>query len=165
MRVGLGYDAHRLVTGRPLFLGGVQIPFDKGLLGHSDADVLVHAACDALLGAVGLEDLGRHYPDHKPEYKNIYSIKLLKLSYQMVQRRGYRLVNLDAVVIAQAPKISPHREAMQRTMAKAMNCGEDRINIKATTTEGLGFAGTGDGIAAQCIVLLDQMDAGEPFEK
>lgn len=155
MRVGLGYDVHRLVPGRPLFLGGVEIPFHKGLLGHSDADVLVHAACDALLGAAGMGDLGQHFPDNDPQYKNIYSIDLLKASYQLVRDQGYRLVNLDALIVAQAPQIAPHRDTMRQTMAAALDCPEDRINIKATTTEGLGFAGTGEGMAAQCVVLLD----------
>lgn len=155
MRVGLGYDVHRLVPGRPLFLGGVEIPFHQGLLGHSDADVLVHAACDALLGAAGMGDLGQHFPDNDPQYKNIYSIDLLKASYQLVRKQGYRLVNLDALIVSQAPKIAPYRYAMRQTMAAALDCSEDRINIKATTTEGLGFTGTGEGMAAQCVVLLD----------
>jgi 2-C-methyl-D-erythritol 2,4-cyclodiphosphate synthase len=155
MRVGLGYDVHRMVAGRPLMLGGVQIPFEKGLLGHSDADVLVHAACDALIGAVGKGDLGTHFPDNDPQYQGISSIELLKSSYRMVQRQGYRLINMDALLIAQAPKISPYRDAMRKTMAAALNCVEDMINVKATTTEGLGFAGTGEGMAAQCVVLID----------
>jgi 2-C-methyl-D-erythritol 2,4-cyclodiphosphate synthase len=154
MRIGFGYDVHRLAVGRPLILGGVSIPFDKGLLGHSDADVLVHAACDALLGAAGLGDLGQHFPDTEAAYKDVYSIELLKASYAMVRTKGYHLVNLDAVIIAQAPKMAPHREAMEQTMADALDCAKDRINVKATTTEGLGFCGTGEGIAAKCMVLI-----------
>lgn len=155
MRVGLGYDVHRLVTGRPLILGGVRIPFEKGLLGHSDADVLVHAACDALLGAAGIGDLGSRFPDDDRKYKDIFSIELLKASYRLVRRKGYRLVNMDALLIAQAPRIAPFRDAMRSTMAAALNCREDMISIKATTTEGLGFAGTGEGMAAQSIVLIE----------
>lgn len=154
MRIGTGYDIHRLVTGRPLILGGVQIPFEKGLLGHSDADVLVHAACDALLGAAGLGDIGLHFPDTDPAYAGIFSIELLERSMAMVVEKGYRLGNLDAVIFAQAPKIAPHRDAIQRNIATALNSTVDRINIKATTTEGLGFVGAGDGMAAMCTVLL-----------
>lgn len=157
MRVGLGYDVHQLAAGRPLILGGVQIPFEKGLSGHSDADVLVHAACDALLGAAGMGDLGTHFPDNDPQYKGVFSIELLKSSYQLVQGQGYKLVNMDALLIAQAPRISPFRDAMRQTMAEALQCEENRINIKATTTEGLGFCGTGEGMAAQCVVLIDQV--------
>lgn len=157
MRIGTGYDIHRLVAGRPLIIGGVQIPFEKGLLGHSDADVLVHAACDALLGAAGLGDIGLHFPDTDPAYAGIFSIELLKRSMAMVVEKGYRLGNLDAVIFAQAPKIAPHRDAIQRNIATALNCTADSINIKATTTEGLGFVGAGDGMAAMCTVLLKEM--------
>lgn len=159
MRIGMGYDVHRLVSGRPLVLGGVGIPFDKGLLGHSDADVLVHAACDALLGAAGLGDLGIHFPDNDPAYKDIYSIELLKNSMALIRSRGFELVNLDAVIIAQAPKLSPYRDTIKRTMADAMACDETAINIKATTTEGLGYTGTGEGMAAQCVVLIRKSPA------
>jgi 2-C-methyl-D-erythritol 2,4-cyclodiphosphate synthase len=155
MRIGLGYDVHPLVSGRSLILGGIEIPFELGLLGHSDADVLTHAACDALLGAAGLGDIGQHFPDHRSEYKDIYSIELLKASYAVVSREGFDLINLDAVVVAQAPKLSPYRLAMQERMAEALNCQVNQVNIKATTSEGLGFAGEGKGIAAKCIVLIE----------
>jgi 2-C-methyl-D-erythritol 2,4-cyclodiphosphate synthase len=156
MRIGSGYDVHRLIAGRPLVLGGVTIPFEKGLLGHSDADVLVHAACDALLGAAGLADIGHHFPDSDARYKNIYSIELLRRTYELVRQRGYLLINMDATVFAQAPKLSPHRQAMQQTMAQAMLVPADRINIKATTTEGLGEVGAGEGMAAMCVALIDK---------
>jgi 2-C-methyl-D-erythritol 2,4-cyclodiphosphate synthase len=155
MRIGLGYDVHRLIQGRPLILGGIRIPFDKGLLGHSDADVLVHAACDALLGAAGQGDLGCHFPDSCNAFKDIYSIKLLEQCAQMVREKGFSVVNLDAVILAQAPKMMPYREEMERTMAMALNISPDRINIKATTTEGLGLIGRQEGMAAQCVVLID----------
>lgn len=154
MRVGMGYDVHKLITGRPLILGGMHIPFEKGLLGHSDADVLVHAACDALLGAAGLGDIGLHFPDSSPEYKDIYSIELLRLVYRMLRDRGHRLVNLDATILAQEPKLAPYRQHMQQTMAQALETNPQIINIKATTTEGLGMVGAGEGMAALCIALI-----------
>jgi 2-C-methyl-D-erythritol 2,4-cyclodiphosphate synthase len=154
MRIGTGYDVHRLVPGCPLVLGGVTIPFEKGLLGHSDADVLVHAACDALLGAAGLADIGHHFPDSDARYKGIYSIELLRRTYELVNERGYALINMDATVFAQAPKLAPHREAMRQTMARAMQVSPDQINIKATTTEGLGEVGAGEGMAAMCVALI-----------
>ena len=154
MRVGMGYDVHKLITGRPLILGGMHIPFEKGLLGHSDADVLVHAACDALLGAAGLGDIGLHFPDSSPEYKDIYSIELLRLVYRMLRDRGHRLVNLDATILAQEPKLAPYRQHMQQTMAQALETNPKIINIKATTTEGLGLVGAGEGMAALCIALI-----------
>jgi 2-C-methyl-D-erythritol 2,4-cyclodiphosphate synthase len=155
MRIGIGYDVHRLVQGRPLVLGGVSIPFDKGLMGHSDADVLVHAACDALLGAAGLGDLGEHFPDSDEAFRGIYSIELLKRCRRLVQEKGYGIVNLDGVIMAQAPKLNPFRREMEKTMAAALDMPTDRINVKATTTEGLGFVGRQEGIAAQCVVLID----------
>ena len=154
-RIGMGYDIHRLVSDRPLILGGVTIPFDRGLLGHSDADALVHAACDALLGAAGLGDIGEMFPDTDPRYRDAYSIDLLKAVYQRVMRSGLELANLDATVFAQAPKLSPHKASMARCMAEAMGVDPARINVKATTTEGLGAVGEGAGIAAMCVVLLD----------
>jgi 2-C-methyl-D-erythritol 2,4-cyclodiphosphate synthase len=157
MRVGIGYDVHRLVQGRTLILGGMTIPFDKGLLGHSDADVLVHAACDALLGAAGLGDLGEHFPDSEDAYRGIYSIELLKRCRQLIQEKGFGIVNLDAVIIAQAPKLNPYRKDMEKTMAEALGLSPDCINIKATTTEGLGFVGRMEGIAAQCVALIDTL--------
>jgi 2-C-methyl-D-erythritol 2,4-cyclodiphosphate synthase len=156
IKVGYGYDVHQLVEGRDLILGGVKIPFPKGLLGHSDADVLVHAACDALLGAAGLDDIGVHFPDDSTRYKNIYSIELLKLCCRKVQAKGFVLVNLDATIMAQAPKIAPFREAMKANMAAALDCETDQINIKATTTEGLGIIGKGQGMAAMCAVLIER---------
>lgn len=159
IRVGMGYDVHRLTSGRSLVLGGITIPFDKGLLGHSDADVLTHAICDALLGAAGLGDLGQHFPDSDPAYKDIYSIELLMRSYAAVRKAGYRLVNLDATVFAQAPKIAPHKAAIQDKLAQALNVDSRFVSVKATTTEGLGTIGAGEGMAAMCVVLI-QTDAG-----
>lgn len=155
MRIGTGYDAHCLVAGRPLVLGGVNIPHHMGLLGHSDADVLVHAACDALLGAAGLGDLGQHFPDTAAIYKDIYSINLLEKCARLILDSGYKVVNLDAVVLAQTPKLAPYRKAMERNMARAMDIPVAQVNIKATTTEGLGFVGRQEGMAAQCVVLID----------
>ena len=154
MRVGLGYDVHKLVEGRQLILGGVDIPFKKGLLGHSDADVLTHAVCDALLGAAALGDIGLHFPDADPEYKGISSIKLLHEVFRMLSEKGFTIVNIDTVIFAEAPKLSPFREAMQTTLAKALNLNSDQLNIKATTTEGLGMIGQGQGIGAMAVVLI-----------
>ena len=155
MRIGNGYDVHRLVADRPLVLGGVGIPYEKGLLGHSDADVLTHAVCDALLGAVGLGDIGIHFPDTDDQYKGICSLELLVRCYEKVQKKGFTLVNMDAVIFAQAPKLAAYRTAMQEKIAQTMQVPTDCINIKATTTEGLGYIGTGEGIAAMCTVLID----------
>ena len=153
-RIGLGYDIHRLVPGRKLVLGGETIPFKKGLLGHSDADVLVHAACDALLGAAGMGDIGDCFPDTDPQYLNIYSIHLLTEVYRRITASGLTLVNMDATVFAQAPRISPYKNRMAVRMADSMAVNQRVINIKATTTEGLGAIGNGEGIAAMCVVLL-----------
>ncbi|MGD8992378.1 MAG: 2-C-methyl-D-erythritol 2,4-cyclodiphosphate synthase [Desulfobacterales bacterium] len=155
MRIGIGYDIHRLVKGRPLILGGVSIAYEKGLLGHSDADVLTHAICDALLGAAGLGDIGTHFPDSDPQYKDISSLKLLIESCRLLTDNGFRIVNLDATLLAEAPKLAPHRQNMQTKLADAMNISPAEINIKATTTEGLGIVGKGEGIAAMCIALID----------
>ncbi|HUV50902.1 MAG TPA: 2-C-methyl-D-erythritol 2,4-cyclodiphosphate synthase [Anaerolineae bacterium] len=154
MRTGIGYDIHRLVRGRQLIIGGVAIPFEKGLLGHSDADVLVHALCDALLGAAGLGDIGIYFPDTDKQFKDISSIKLLVKTCEMVKQKGFTVKNIDSVVFAQAPKISPYREEMQKNIAQTMEIKPSQVNIKATTTEGLGIIGKGEGIAAMCIVLL-----------
>ena len=154
MRIGQGYDVHRLEKGRPLILGGVHIPHENGLLGHSDADVLAHAACDALLGAAGLGDLGQHFPDNDVTFKNIQSLKLLAKCTQMAIDCGYQVSNLDATIIAQAPRLAAYRSQMQKNMAAAMKIPADQISIKATTTEGLDFAGRGEGMAAMCVVLL-----------
>ena len=158
MRIGQGYDAHSLEEERALVLGGVTISHHKGLLGHSDADVLVHAACDAVLGAVGLGDLGRHFPDTDEAYKDIQSLKLLVRSVQMAKDCGYRVSNLDATIIAQAPKLSPYRKQMQVNMATALDTAPENVNIKATTSEGLGFTGKEQGMAAMCVVLLVSSD-------
>lgn len=157
MRVGLGYDVHRLVAGRRLVLGGETIPFPKGLLGHSDADVLTHAVCDALLGAAALGDIGQHFPDSDPAYKDICSLELLARTWRMVGQRGLAVVNLDATVFAQAPKLAPFRDAICRRLAGVLNVAPDRINLKATTTEGLGMIGAGEGIAAMCVALLHEV--------
>jgi 2-C-methyl-D-erythritol 2,4-cyclodiphosphate synthase len=154
MRIGMGYDVHRLEIGRPLVLGGVTIPFNKGLLGHSDADVITHAICDALLGAAALGDLGRHFPDTSPEFKGIQSIELLKRCNALVGKQGHVLVNLDATLIAEAPKISPFRTRMQQVLADALDVAPALIGIKATTTEGLGYLGAGEGMAAMCVALV-----------
>jgi 2-C-methyl-D-erythritol 2,4-cyclodiphosphate synthase len=159
-RIGSGYDIHRLVSGRKLVLGGETIPFDKGLLGHSDADVLVHAACDALLGAVGMGDIGDHFPDTDPRYRDVCSIDLLTTVYHRVQECGFALLNMDATVFAQAPRISPYKERMAARMAACMSVDHRLINIKATTTEGLGVIGHGEGIAAMCMVLLQATTPG-----
>lgn len=156
MRIGTGYDVHRLVEGRLLILGGVEIPFEKGLLGHSDADVLTHAVCDAVLGAAGLGDLGRHFPDTSDEFKDSNSIELLSICGRLMASRGYMLVNADATLFAQAPKIAPYRAQMERRLAKALQVQTDCVNVKATTTEGLGFVGRQEGMAAQCVVLLEK---------
>ena len=154
MRIGIGYDVHRLVTGRQLILGGVLIPFEKGLLGHSDADVLVHAVCDALLGSVGLGDIGLHFPDTDPQYKDIDSLKLLARTTAMVRQSGFTICNIDTIIFAEAPKISPYRNTMQKNLARAVEVDPGCINIKATTTEGLGVIGRGDGIGAMSVVLV-----------
>ena len=154
MRIGLGYDVHKLIGGGQLVLGGVEIPFEKGLLGHSDADVLTHAVCDALLGAAGLGDIGVHFPDSDPEYEGISSIKLLQEVLRMLSEKKFTIVNIDTVIFAEAPKLSSYRQAMQKTLAAAVNLDPRLINIKATTTEGLGTIGQGDGIAAMAIVLI-----------
>lgn len=154
MRAGLGYDVHRLAKGRKLMLGGVEISFEKGLLGHSDADVLLHALCDAMLGAAGLGDIGMHFPDTDSRYKNISSLVLLESTRVMIQNAGYRVENIDATVFAQAPKIAPYRTAIQKSIASALQLEIDAVNIKATTTEGLGTIGEGEGIGAMCVALL-----------
>ena len=154
MQIGIGYDVHRLVAGRQLILGGVVIPFEKGLLGHSDADVLVHAVCDALLGSVGLGDIGQHFPDTDPQYKDISSLKLLAQTNEMMRQKGFTLSNIDTIVFAEAPKIGPYRDAMQKNIAHAVDVDPGCINIKATTTEGLGIIGKGEGIGAMSVVLV-----------
>ncbi|NBH71337.1 2-C-methyl-D-erythritol 2,4-cyclodiphosphate synthase [Clostridiaceae bacterium] len=154
MRIGQGYDVHRLVDGRDLVLGGVKVPCEKGLLGHSDADVLVHAVMDALLGAAALGDIGQHFPDTDPAYRGISSIALLKKVGKLLEGQGYRIENIDATVIAQRPKLAPYRPRMAENIAEALRIPAARVSIKATTEEGLGFTGSGEGIAAQAVVLL-----------
>ena len=155
MRIGIGYDVHRLVEDRKLILGGVEIPYEKGLLGHSDADVLVHAVMDALLGAAALGDIGQHFPDNDPQYKGISSILLLEKVGQLLNEKGYRVVNVDSIVIAQNPKLLPYRPQMAENMAQALGIPVDCVSVKATTEEGMGFTGTGDGMASQAVVLLE----------
>jgi 2-C-methyl-D-erythritol 2,4-cyclodiphosphate synthase len=154
MRIGIGYDIHQLKRGRRLVLGGVTIPFEKGLLGHSDADVLLHAVCDALLGAAGLGDIGLYFPDTDNEFKDMESIKLLGRTNKMVREKGFTIINIDSTIFAETPKLSPYREEMQKNIAQTLEIDPCRINIKATTTEGLGIIGKGEGIAAMCAVLL-----------
>ncbi|MCQ2507750.1 MAG: 2-C-methyl-D-erythritol 2,4-cyclodiphosphate synthase [Dorea sp.] len=155
MRVGLGYDVHRLVENRDLILGGVKIPYEKGLLGHSDADVLLHAIMDALLGAAALGDIGKHFPDTDPQYKGISSIKLLEHVGALLDEKLYVISNIDATIIAQRPKMRPHIEQMRQNIADALHIDVDQVNVKATTEEGLGFTGTGEGISSQAIVAID----------
>ena len=157
MRVGMGYDVHRLVEERDLILGGVKIPYEKGLLGHSDADVLVHAIMDALLGAAALGDIGQHFPDSDPQYKGISSIVLLEHVRELLEKELYVINNVDATIIAQAPKMAPHIPEMRENIAKALHVESGQINIKATTEEGLGFTGSGEGISSQAICALDNM--------
>lgn len=154
MRIGVGYDIHRLVPGRKLVLGGVTISFEKGLLGHSDADVLLHAVCDALLGAAGLGDIGLHFPDTDERFKDISSVRLLNMTCQMLRDKGYTVKNIDSTIFAEAPKLSPYRNAMEEVMAQTAGVDLDCVNIKATTTEGLGMIGRGEGIGAMCVVLI-----------
>lgn len=155
MRIGMGYDVHKLAEGRELILGGVKIPWEKGLLGHSDADVLVHAVMDALLGAAALGDIGKHFPDTDPQYKGISSMKLLEHVGKLIDDNLYVIGNIDATIIAQKPKMAPHIEAMRRNMAEALHIELNQINIKATTEEGLGFTGSGAGISSQAVACLE----------
>lgn len=154
VRVGFGYDAHRLVVGRALILGGVNIPYDLGLQGHSDADVLIHAACDALLGAAGLGDLGSHFPDTDPELEGVSSVVILKRVARMVRNGGFELQNLDTTVVAEAPKLAPYIETMIATIADALEVNPRQVSVKATTTEGMGFTGRGEGMAAYAVAAL-----------
>lgn len=155
MRIGMGYDVHPFIFGRPLVLGGELIAFSLGLEGHSDADVIVHATIDAILGAMAMEDIGAHFPDWDAKYKDVSSIKLLKEVADLMKERGFHLVNLDVVALLQDPKLSPYRDKMRHNIAQALEAGVDRVSVKATSTEGLGFTGRGEGIAAQAVVLLE----------
>lgn len=154
MRIGIGYDVHKLVENRDLILGGVKIPYEKGLLGHSDADVLAHAVMDALLGAAALGDIGKHFPDTDSAFKGASSIELMKEVAVILKDHGYKVGNIDATVIAQAPKLAPHITDMRKNMARALEIDVDRLSVKATTTEKLGFAGRGEGIAAEAAALI-----------
>jgi 2-C-methyl-D-erythritol 2,4-cyclodiphosphate synthase len=156
MRIGHGYDVHRLVVGRKLILGGVDIPYEKGLLGHSDADVLLHAISDAILGAIGEGDIGRHFPDTDPRYKGADSLKLLAHVMKLAEGKGFRLGNVDATIVAQRPKLASHIPLMRQNIAGVLSAEIDRINVKATTTEELGFAGRGEGIAAYAVALMEK---------
>lgn len=155
-RIGQGFDVHKLVENRPLIIGGVEIPYEKGLTGHSDADVLLHTITDACLGAVGEGDIGRHFPDNDPTYKDADSAKLLKQIWEMIKEKGYKLVNADCTIIAQKPKMAPYINEIQAKIAELLEATPDQINVKATTTETLGFTGRGEGIAAQAVVLLQK---------
>ena len=157
MRIGHGYDTHRLVSGRPLILGGVTIPYEKGLAGHSDADALLHALADAILGALAEGDIGRHFPDSAAEFKDIDSLILLSRVAQMMREKGFALLNADATILAEAPKMTPHIPAMKQNIATALAVKPDQVNIKATTNEGMGAIGQGEGIAAHAVVLLNSI--------
>lgn len=154
MRIGMGYDVHKLVEGRDLIMGGVKIPYEKGLLGHSDADVLLHAISDALLGAAALGDIGKHFPDTDPAYKGISSLILLEHVGKLLEEEGFLIENIDATIIAQAPKMRPHIDTMRENIANALGIEVSQVNVKATTEEGLGFTGTGEGISSQAICML-----------
>lgn len=158
MRVGLGYDVHKLVEGRKLIIGGVEVPHEKGLLGHSDADVLVHAVMDSILGALALGDIGKHFPDTDERYKGADSIKLLEFVHNLIKEKGYAIGNIDCTIIAQSPKMAPHIRSMRENIAKALSTDIENINVKATTEEGLGFTGTKQGIASQSICMLVKVD-------
>jgi 2-C-methyl-D-erythritol 2,4-cyclodiphosphate synthase len=157
MRIGIGYDVHRLVEGRRLFLGGVEVPFHKGLLGHSDGDVLIHAICDAILGALSEEDIGVHFPDSDESIKDIESIKILIHVQELVKKKGYRIVNIDSIIITEEPKVSPYREKIKARLAEILGMDKASVSVKGKTTEGLGFTGRKEGIAAQAVVLLEMI--------
>lgn len=162
IRVGFGYDAHRLVPGRPLILGGVEIPFDRGLLGHSDADVLLHAICDALLGAAALGDIGRHFPDTDLRWKGVSSLVLLRTATGLVGEAGFEVYNVDSTIVARAPRLAPHIPHMSDTIAKVLGVEAKQVSVKAKTTEGMGFTGTGEGMAAYAVVTIsDTTKAGD----
>lgn len=158
MRIGQGYDVHRLVEGRKLILGGVEVPYELGLLGHSDADVLIHAIMDALLGAAGMGDIGRHFPDTDPRYAGADSLKLLGCVMEKLYAAGWKVGNVDSTIVAQRPKLAPYLPQMQQNLARAMGVQPDQINVKATTEEKLGFTGSGEGMAAQAVALLVRVD-------
>lgn len=156
MRTGFGYDVHRLVEGRKLILGGVEVPYEKGLLGHSDADVLLHAVIDALIGAAGLGDIGKHFPPTDIAYKNISSIELLNRTRALIEERGFIIGNIDSTIVCQAPKLLGHIPGMVKNIASVLGCDEHQVNVKAKTEEGLGFTGTGEGIKAYAVALIEK---------
>ena len=156
MRVGMGYDVHRLVEGRELWIGGIRLEYEMGLLGHSDADVLIHAICDAILGAANMRDIGYHWPDTSDETEGMDSKIILKKTIELIATKGYRLVNVDATICAERPKMNPHIQQMQETMAAVVGCDPDQISIKATTTEKLGFTGRQEGISAYAVALIEK---------
>ncbi len=158
MRIGTGYDVHRLVPGRKLMIGGVDIPSERGLLGHSDADVLLHAVCDALLGAASLGDIGRHFPDTAPKYKGVSSLFLLEEVRRLLGEAGFRVNNIDATIVAENPKMAPHIRAMVENIATAVKTDRSLVNVKATTTEGLGFSGRGEGMAAYAVCTIKRVE-------
>lgn len=155
-RVGNGFDVHAFAENRPLIIGGIEIPYEKGLIGHSDADVLLHTVADACLGAIGEGDIGRHFPDTDPNFKDADSAKLLQHVWKLVRNKGYKLVNIDCIIMAQKPKMAPHIEKMQERIAELLEAGMEQVNVKATTTERLGFVGREEGIASQAVVLLQK---------
>lgn len=157
-RIGQGFDVHKFAVNRPLIIGGIEIPYELGLEGHSDADVLLHAISDACLGAIGAGDIGKHFPDTDPAFKGADSAKLQQHVWELVKERGYQLGNIDCTIIAQAPKMAPHIEAMRQRIAELLDAEVDRVNVKATTTEQLGFTGRKEGIAAQATILLEKLD-------
>ena len=157
MKIGIGYDVHRLVEGRRLFLGGVEVPFNKGLLGHSDGDVLIHAICDAMLGAISEGDIGVHFPDSDESIKGIESVKILAYVLELTKKKGYRIVNIDAVIIAEEPKVSPYREKIKVRLSEILGIDITSVSVKGKTTEGLGFTGRKEGIAVQAVALLEKI--------
>jgi 2-C-methyl-D-erythritol 2,4-cyclodiphosphate synthase len=163
MRVGIGYDVHPLVEGRKLFLGGIEIPYSKGLLGHSDGDVLIHAICDAILGAISEGDIGVHFPDSDESIRGINSIKILSYVMELVKKKGVKVVNIDAVIVAEEPKIHPHRELIRKNIAKILNVDIDMVGIKGKTKEGLGFVGKKEGIEVYAVALLEEVRVQTPY--
>lgn len=163
MRVGIGYDVHPLVEGRKLFLGGIEIPYSKGLLGHSDGDVLIHAICDAILGAISEGDIGVHFPDSDESIRGINSIKILSYVMELVKKKGFKVVNIDAVIAAEEPKIHPHRELIRKNIAKILNVDIDMVGIKGKTKEGLGFVGKKEGIEVYAVALLEEVRVQTPY--
>ncbi|MBQ6479422.1 MAG: 2-C-methyl-D-erythritol 2,4-cyclodiphosphate synthase [Erysipelotrichaceae bacterium] len=156
MRIGQSKDIHRLVEGRDLIIGGVKIPYEKGLLGHSDADVLLHAIIESLIGAIGLKDIGTHFPDKDPKYEGISSLKLLDATYEMLNEHGYEVVNIDSLIVIEKPRIAPYIDEMRRNIAEHLHCDISQINVKATCGEGLGFIGKGEGAMAEAVCLIEE---------